>query len=300
MPLVPSPAVVRAGDLLGYLASHPSRAYTVSELARTLDIPRATCNSVLLGLEVHGFVRRDAELRYELGSGCIAIGDAARVANPALRAAAVHAEALARAESAVVAVTMRDGDETRVAQVFDFGPPFGIRPRVGDSIRLVPPFGASFVAWDDQADIDNWLQRADLALASAQGRDDRTALDAVRRRGYSITVAHDDQGSLAAAFQRLASDEDLADNPDSRDRAIREIADGEFLAAAVDRGNPVRLTQISAPVFEPGGTVNTSIMLLGPGRPLAASEIERRGELVLAAATRATVETGGVPFVRER
>src|ERR1700712_4956258 len=108
MPLIASPAVLRAGDLLVHLAAHPAQAFTVTELARQLGIPRATCDSLLLGLAERGFVRRDAELRYELGSACIVLGDAARTANPALRTAGIYAEALARARSCVMAVTIRE------------------------------------------------------------------------------------------------------------------------------------------------------------------------------------------------
>ena len=79
MPLMPSPAAVRAGDLLTRLAAHPAGVLTVTELARQAGIPRATCNSLLLGLAEHGFVRRDAALRYELGPACIVVGDAANV-----------------------------------------------------------------------------------------------------------------------------------------------------------------------------------------------------------------------------
>src|SRR5579862_1078201 len=175
---------VRGGEVLHHLAAHPTRAFTVAELARAVGVPRATCTSLLLGLAHQGFVRRDPELRYGLGPACIVVGDAARAATPGLRAAAVHAEAFARAHASVVAVTMRDGDETRVAHVFDFGPPFGICVRAGEAIRLVPPFGASFVAWDDEARIQAWLARAEPPLTNAETRRYRAALDAVRRRGY--------------------------------------------------------------------------------------------------------------------
>src|SRR5579862_8109533 len=103
---------MRAGEVLHHLAAHPTRAFTVAELARAARLPRATCTSLLLGLADQGFVRRDPELRYRLGPACIVVGDAARAATPALRAAAVHAEAFARARGKVVAVTTRDGDET--------------------------------------------------------------------------------------------------------------------------------------------------------------------------------------------
>jgi DNA-binding IclR family transcriptional regulator len=295
MPLNPSPAVVRAGDLLALMAERPTRPFSASELARLADIPRATCNSVLLGLAANGLVRRDAELRYELGPACIVLGDAARVANPALRAAALQAEALARAQSAVVAVSMREGAETRVAHVFDFGPPFGIRPRAGDFIDLVPPFGASFVAWDDAQGVEDWLGRVDPPLTAGERERYLTALAAVRRRGYSISVASDRQAELAAAFDRHSRQPDLDDARTTRDRAIREIAHGDYLAAEVEPGDEARLTQISAPVFEPGGAAAASIMLLGPDHELTAGQITGLGQLVREAADRATADAGGTP-----
>jgi DNA-binding IclR family transcriptional regulator len=294
MPLIPSPAVVRAGDLLTHLAAHPTRVFTVTELARHAGIPRATCSSLLLGLAEHGFVRRDAALRYALGPACIVVGDAARAAKPALRAAAVHAEALARARSLVVAVTMSDGDQTRVANVFDFGPPFGIRPRAGDTIALAPPFGASFVAWDDDRGIRAWLGRAQPPLTPAEVARYHAALEAVRRRGYSITVATARQPALVAALELLADEPDADEARRLRDQAIGELAHSEYLAAEVDPEKTARLTQISAPVFDPDGGVTVSIMLLGPAHEVTGAEIAILGQLVLAAATRATGDIGGL------
>src|SRR6478672_1405098 len=57
MALQPSPAVARASDLLHYLAQHPLRRFTVSELARDVGLPRATCDTLLLALAGGGFVR---------------------------------------------------------------------------------------------------------------------------------------------------------------------------------------------------------------------------------------------------
>jgi len=292
VPLTPSPAVVRATDLLHHLARHPTRRFTVSELARQVGVPRATCDTLLLGLAEGGFVRRDASLRYELGAACILVGDAARVANPALRAAAEQAEALAHARASVVAVSVRDQEETRVASVFDFGPPLGFRARVGEAIRLVPPFGASFVAWDDEAGIRRWLDRADPPLSRADERHYRAALEAVRRRGYSLTLVTARQPTLIEAFQRLA-DEGGNDARRARDDAARHMAHTEYLATALDPDALVRVAQVSAPVFEPDGAVGASIMLLGPAHDLTAAEAEGLGGEVAAAAAAATRDVRG-------
>jgi DNA-binding IclR family transcriptional regulator len=302
MPLVPSPAVVKAADVLLELAADPTHAVSVSELARRLDIPRATCNSLLLGLAERGFVRRDVALRYELGPAGIVLGDAARAANPALRAAAVHAEALARAQSLVVAVTVRDGTRTRVTSVFDFGPAFGIRPRAGDSIAVVPPFGATFVAWEHEAQIAAWLDRADPPLTAAEKTRYRRALAAVRRRGFSITVTPGRQPELATALRRLLPRPEADTHQQKRDDAIRVVAHSEYLASELDPKGTIRLMQVSAPVFAPTGQESTaggaevvaaSIMVLGPNHDLRAGEIKAFGELVLAAAARATEDVGG-------
>ena len=186
---------------------------------------------------------------------------------------------------------MRDGDETRVAHVFDFGPPFGIRPRAGDFIELVPPFGASFVAWDD-ADGRRGLAEPGRAPARAPHERDRYlgALAAVRRRGYSITVASDRQADLAVAFERLS----LA-NPTStsvRARGTRRSARSPTATTSPPRSTP--RARPGSPrsrhrCSSPGGRAAASIMLLGPDHELTADQITGLGQLVREAADRATV-----------
>src|SRR4029450_2174190 len=121
MPITPSPAVLRACNLLAHLIHHPTESFTVSELARAIEVPRATCDAILQALDAHRFVTRRSDRRYELGPrriarggaaprsvprpsapgyelgpGSIARGDAAGAANPLLRVAKAEAERLAR------------------------------------------------------------------------------------------------------------------------------------------------------------------------------------------------------------
>src|SRR5690606_9360173 len=93
-------------------------------------------------------------------------------------------------------------------EVFHFGSPLGPRAHVGQSIPLVPPFGAVHVAWDAR-DSEQWIAQADAAGTGRAARDRyRRALDAVRRRGYSITVAMPRQPELAKALETLATTPD--------------------------------------------------------------------------------------------
>lgn len=290
MPLTASPSVVRAGQVLTHLASHPTRTFTASELARSLSIPRATCNSLLLGLDELGLVRRDASLAYGLGRGCIALGDAARTADPALRISTSHAEELSHVTSFATSVSMRDGDSTRVVAVFDGTGSSGARPHQGDSVRLVPPFGATHLAWSDDAEIDAWLTRAIPALDDAERSRYRVALEAVRERGFSITVASDPQSRFAAALERLG------DDPEADveiDEVLGEIAHSDYLTSELRPTGPLRITQLSAPVFDADGDVAASIMVFGPDGELTTDETMDLGHALLDAARRATQSLGG-------
>jgi DNA-binding IclR family transcriptional regulator len=295
MGLVPSPAVVRASDLLHHLARNPTEPLTVSELARRAGLPRATCDTLLLGLSMGGFVRRDSELRYELGPACMIIGDAARAANPALRAAAQQAEVLARATSSVTAVSVRDRDGLRVSNVFDFGPPLGLRARMGDSIELVPPFGATFVAWEGEEEITAWLDRADPPLGPAELRSYRTAIEEIRRRGFSVTFVTSRQPKLIKALKGMAGAGDSDRARQERDEAARQMSHSEYLPTRMDLKGPVRVAQVSAPVFQSDGQVGASIMLLGPAHELSAKEVGALGGEVAGAARLATGAIHGRP-----
>ena len=295
MPISPSPAVRRAGDLLGHLARHPTASFSVSELARLVDVPRATCDAILQALAEHGFVTRRADRRYEIGPGCLALGDAARAANPVLQAAAVEAEALARGTASCAAVCVRDADEARVAEVFDFAPPFGVRTGAGQSIPLVPPFGAVFVAWD-RADAERWLAEAQSAFGELQLERCRRALDAVRRRGYSVTIATPRSPELIQALETLANrpgGQDAQDARAARDAIMREMQHSECLAGDLDDDGAIRLSQMSAPVSDHAGRTVAAIMLLGPEYEITSTELRALGEQLVAGATRATANAAG-------
>src|SRR5581483_2065115 len=234
MPIPPSPAVLRACDVLDHLAAHPSEAFTVSELARSVGLARASCDSVLLALAERGLVHRGRDRRYSLGAACRALGDAAGAAGAPLAVLEPIADGLARATRSCVAISSASHGETRVEQVFDHGPAFGLRARVGESVPLVPPFGAVFVAWQGDAAIEAWLDRAGHGLGDRERSHLRAALAAARARGYCISVA----GVRPELVQML---EELAGEvPDARRRDARDAPGRRPAAAAADVGARVR------------------------------------------------------------
>jgi DNA-binding IclR family transcriptional regulator len=299
MPINPSPAVLRACEVLEVLSRQPTEPLSLAEITRRVGVPRATCDAVLLALAAGGYVvRREDDLRYVLGSRGVTLGTAARLANATLRAASDEAEQLARRSSACVAVTTRDGDETRVAEVFDFGPPFSVRAHAGQSIPMRPPFGAVFVAWDSPDDVERWIDTPELADEAEAARY-RIALAAVRRRGYSVTVATDRRPDLASALETLTERPDADDARRARDELMRQMMHSEYLPAGLDDADaPLRVTQMSAPVFDRSGRVTVAIMVLGPNYDVTSDEVGALGDDLVKAAQRATTAAGGHPSER--
>ncbi|HXK26412.1 MAG TPA: helix-turn-helix domain-containing protein [Myxococcota bacterium] len=283
---MPSPAVLRAGDVLDHLIRHPTDSFTVSEVARAVGVPRATCDSILQALAEKHFVTRNAERRYELGPGSIALGEAARLANPSLGAAKVEAELLARTLHACVSVCVHDGRTARVVESFDFGPIFAVRARVGQAIPLVPPFGAVFVAWSDE-DAERWIARAGDLLDAGERERYRRALEAVRRRGYSVSIAVPGP-TIPETVETLARSPDSDDAERARDELIRQAMHSAYLPVELDAEKPLRVGQISAPVFDREGAVAASLLVPGPDRDIHAAELRSLAGRLLEAATRAT------------
>ena len=59
----PAPAIDRTIAVLNFLAAHPDEAFTLSELARRLDINKATAHAMLAALTDAGYLLRDPRRR---------------------------------------------------------------------------------------------------------------------------------------------------------------------------------------------------------------------------------------------
>jgi DNA-binding IclR family transcriptional regulator len=295
MPLNPSPSVMRAGEVLDYLARNAPDSYSVSEIARAIDLPRATCDSILLALAEQALVvRHDPDRRYTLGPACVTLGDAAR-GDHWLVASRPAAQDVAKSTRSCVAVVTRRGSEARVVDVFDHGPPFGLKTAIGQAIPLVPPFGAVFVAWADGRGREEWLDHPGVQLSKRERSRYRSALDAVRERGYSVTVADFSHVDFQKALAELADNPDAVDLLRRRDELMREIVHTEYLPTTIDVESSVRVSQMSAPVFDGAGNVAGAIMMLGPPYDITAGEITALGAPLRHAADQATTRLSGAP-----
>ncbi len=289
MPVVPSPAVTRACEVLALLSEEPEQPLRLAEIARRLEMPRATCQTVLLALCERGFaVRHDPGIEYTLGPACVRVGEAAARALPAVDIAGDAIAGLAGATGFPVGVVVRAGDTIQIAHVIEGTDPFGPGLVLGQSVPLVAPFGAVFAAYDG-ATRRQWLDRCDPPLDADERTRYTTALDAIRTRGWSVSVQPEQRPDLTEMLTGP-----ITKPPGERDLATRALAHTEYLATEVESGRPYRITQMTAPVFDANGAVTLGLIVLGPTYDLRAEEIDALGGRLSETARTVTRELGGV------
>jgi DNA-binding IclR family transcriptional regulator len=300
VPIKPSPAVLRAIDVLQFLATVPDRA-TMSEIARATGLSKATCHSVLLALAEGGYVRRDpSSLAYSLGPMLVSLGALASSSLRLPEIARPEMEMLSDSLGLMTSAAVTVGTHMLVISAVGPAQPFHVSVPVGQMVPFVPPLGAVFAAWATGPEVDAWLDRAPQRLSQAERQHFLAALAAIREKGYSVTL--DDP--LRAEFSRTV--EQAASHPESRKaQSRRDTVIGHlgtsYLPVTLEPGHAYRLTQVSAPVFDQAAAVAMVVLVVAVGLELATDQIAAYGERVREAAERLTVAIGGVvPTDRER
>lgn len=268
-----SPAVERTVAVLNHLAANPAERFTLSELARALELNKATAHALLATLTEEQYVLRDPDsLAYSLGPALIAVGAAARTTYPAARLAegpmqqlsddldlsCIASQALVRDD-----VDGAAGDEIVILAATGTRRPFGVNIQPGTRMPLVPPLGSVFVAWSGDDEIDRWLANLGPKATKADFSRYRDALESVRERGYSLGIGGTD-------------DYDLGELQD--DRAYR-------------------VNHIGAPVFDNRGEVVLALFLIGFQGQIDADEVPGYAKRLLEAAGEVTDALGGRPPV---
>jgi DNA-binding IclR family transcriptional regulator len=293
VPIKPSPAVLRAIDVLQFLATAADRA-TMSEIARATGLSKATCHSVLLALAEGGYVRRDpSSLGYSLGPMLVSLGALASSSLRLPEIARPEMEMLSDSLGLMASAAVTVGTQMLVISAVGPAQPFHVSVPVGQMVPFVPPLGAAFVAWDTSPVVDAWLDRAPKRLSGAERQHFVAALAAVREKGYSVTLDDPARDDLGRAMQQAASHPESRSAQSRRDTLIAHLGTS-YLPTALEPGRTYRLTQVSAPVFDQAGAVAMVLLVVAVGLELATEQIAGYGERVHEAAARLTRAIGGV------
>jgi DNA-binding IclR family transcriptional regulator len=285
-------------SVLNFLAEHESDTFTLSELARRLDMAKATGHTILATLVEGGLVNRNAEREYSLGPAVIPLGEAASHRNRAVAIGRREIKLIAEElDLDVILTTVLDHSIVVVGKSSaaelernDLRVLY-----LSQRIPLAPPIGAIFVAWWGPTRINEWLSAAHDVWAPDRRQRYLDALSAVRSRGYSVSaIASDDLNQvreILGSIDALSAEGDLSSTLDG---FIDQVRNSEgYMVTRLAPSALYELSSIAAPVFDRSGEVVLAITLKGFVEPAGAAEIEKLGERLVSATDSVTVAIGG-------
>jgi DNA-binding IclR family transcriptional regulator len=278
-------AASRTIELLDFLAAHPDEQFSLSDLAKRLEVGVSSMHGLLGVMTRAGYLERHPRLRtYRLGRSTIAVGSAALEAHPAVDLARDAARRLAKEISLEVAVTTATGGDIVFLAHAGARRATGLAVHVGQRVPFVPPLGSVFVAWGDARD---WLSEAADRAAL------QSILSGVRERGYSVALEVDARRGLSAALDEIAKQPgDRTARGRVLDR-LSELAHTEYQIAELDDSRLYDVSMIAAPVFDDRGDVTLALTLLGFPPQLDASRVVQYGERVRDAGLIVTKQSRG-------
>jgi DNA-binding IclR family transcriptional regulator len=279
-----APAVERSIAVLNFLAARPDERFTLSEIARSTDLNKATLHAILAALTEAGFVLREEEKKtYGLGPALVALGGAAVEANPAVQLALPHMEAMSNELGLDCVASAAIEDQIVILTSASSRRPFGIEVEPGQRLPLAPPLGTVFIAWSSQADIDRWLAKVGPQATKDDIQRYRQAVDTVRARGYSLGLGGEPVPKSERSTKRPRT---LEDN-------VRSIRVDEYALIELDHSSTYRLNHVGAPIFDNGGRVALALFLIGFQGDIAAGEVPRYAERLRYACAAITEKVGG-------
>lgn len=208
----PALAASRSTRILDLLASLPERRFSLTEIVRATGVNAASCLAILGELSQRGYLRRHASSKtYWLGPALIAAGQAAMIANPIVERAKIMAERLRSELGLPILLSTWVDDE--IVCVFSLlgqdGRTAGLR--AGERVPLVPPVGASFIAWAPPEEAEKWIARRADAEADEVASWLRGTLAVTRERGFHVTLRRPETEDIASMLTRAASGDRTSD-----------------------------------------------------------------------------------------
>lgn len=250
-----SPPTDRVMRVLELFASVAPERLGLSAVARALRLSQSTCLGILNELARSGYLARHTPgPTYSLGGALVLLGQAAQASLPGLEPGSAEAVALAADLGAVCTVSAVIGREIVVLD--RRGLASGSEPFVDAGTRFPfhAPIGVMFVAWQDDAAVAEWLDRAPVELPRAQVARIRRVIRACRAEGYLVerlTEAEQQLHRFLPGLGQRDGDERVAR---ALAHAVLVFAQRDYLPSELRQGERCSVSMISAPCFGPAAT----------------------------------------------
>ncbi|MFC5749946.1 helix-turn-helix domain-containing protein [Actinomadura rugatobispora] len=319
----PSPQTDRLLDLVDLMVERPDEGLALAEIARALNVAKATVHPMVTTLTRRGWLLRHPERHtYRLGPALVAAGRAAArghvvvdAARPVVReivdetglpclvlvAGAIPGEYDDLLVGEIVQPSARHAREWAAGR-----PGTGYHClRLGDRIPPRPPLGAVCVAWsDDPGAVGRWLDRLGEDRPPDALEQIAPGLASVRERGWALEVENRLHERLKTLARELGEDRRSEKHAATLHGMLGEIVRAfdlaDTLPPTVEPGARYRPTSVNAPVFDASGAVTVALCMIcssgAPGDPAwSGTDVIELGERVRAAADAVTAATHGRP-----
>lgn len=285
-------SATRATEIIDFLASRGTTAFSLSELARELQINVASCHAILQGLAKSGHLSRHPKHKtYTLGPALVAIGHVALRNHELIARAEAAAAELSKSEGVEVLLSMRAGDTVLGLAHFQLDRVSKSLLRTGQRLPLQVPYGATFVAWETEQEIERWIHQGFKSkVALEQAEELRALLALIRERGYQISLKLDeriDRAAMTASWDRNSYVRQAAD----RMQHIHGHFDLLFFDSLTESSDETYAVEfITAPLFDPHNRALYAITLYNFDRKMSARDIQVRLSKLLAMCSSITRE----------
>lgn len=284
----------RVVEVMNFLASRPTEAFTLSELAANLGFSIGSAHRLLTTLTDAGYVSRHPRRKtYSIGMALVALGQAALTQHRGIDVARREISRLAQGLGVHCHVcTVINGELLFLAAEGNSENP-GPAIRAGDRRPHIPPLGIVYAAWASPEVQQDYISRAPAAL-SARVRDHLTrSLAIVRRRGYALAGSGPAFRALRQFTSQPIGQQTTEAYWEGLHQLVGDLSEHEVQLLSFEEADGEGISAITAPVFSSTGHVSLELSLTGLPAGLTRFDFNRHVEELLAAAAIVTEETDG-------
>ncbi|MBA0045468.1 helix-turn-helix domain-containing protein [Mycobacteroides sp. LB1] len=287
----PAPAVVRATEILDYLAGRPTQPLSMTEIAEAVGVNPASTLAILQALTEGGYiVRHPRHKTYSIGPSMLITGHAARVRFEIADVVDAEVKQLATQFGTACTASMIAGED--VAVIASHGrSPAGASYQVGQRIRLAAPAGLVFMAWAPEDAVRRWLLRATQVITDELWGGMQAMLAGIRRQGYFASVQSDRVDKFYLQYGAAARHGSVGERLDTIQSMLAALL--ARMGEPIDFSEPRRIGFLGAPVFGGDGEVAVMLSVLGTPDRLTEAEVADAGNRLRFSADHITSITHG-------
>jgi len=279
----PALAASRSADIIDFLARFPGRGFTLSEIVKGTQINLASCHAVLNALAERGYVTRcPRQKSFRLGPALFAAGTVALASQPLLARAKAAAEGLRDELGIPSLVSTVIGDEILGVVACDTADGSSAGPNVGERMPLVPPVGASFLAWSGESEIEAWLGRAEPGIDDETIAYWREGLARIRERSFQVELRAPESSEMAARMEEMAAGSEATLYKSRLRELVQSWRRHPSQPDRIVHDCEYDLILIAAPIFDRDGRCAYNLCLGGFAGPLGGGEVQTLGNRLVA------------------